>query len=51
MTGEVVNAIGSLGFPIVCCGALFWMMNNTLKEFRNSLDKLTEAVCKLSEEQ
>lgn len=38
-----VNAITSLlstfGFPIVCCGALFWFVNKTLKEFTEKVEK------------
>lgn len=26
----VLTAIGSYGFPIVACGALFWMINKAL---------------------
>ncbi len=38
-----VNAITTLlstfGFPIVCCGALFWFVNKTLKDFTEKVDK------------
>lgn len=29
----LVSLIGSLGFPVVCCGALFYQQNKTMKEF------------------
>lgn len=35
----IMSLIGTLGFPIVCCGALFWFVNKTLKEFSDKVDK------------
>lgn len=34
----VASLIGSLGFPIVCCGALFWYVNKTMKEFADKIE-------------
>ena len=42
----VTQLIGSLGFPIVCCGALFWYMlkeKDAHKEEMNELRKSVEA--------
>lgn len=43
-TTEVINAIGSVGFPIVACGALFWMINTTMKELTTAIDKLSDSI-------
>lgn len=44
----IAQLVGSLGFPIVCCGALFWYQNKTLKEFssqiNNSLQDLSKSI-------
>lgn len=43
--------IGSLGFPIVCCVAMFWFIQKTLAnqtammdDLRKSMDKNTETM-------
>ncbi len=41
---EITNAIGSVGFPIVACGALFWMINTTMKELTHAITELTESL-------
>jgi len=43
-TGVVVELINTVGFPIVCCGALFWMNINSLKQQRMILNELTKTV-------
>lgn len=50
----VTQLIGSLGFPIVCCGALFWYMlkekdahAEEIKELRKSIDANTQAITSL----
>lgn len=35
----ITSLVGSLGFPIVCCGALFWYQNKTIKEFSEKIEK------------
>lgn len=35
----IASLVGSLGFPIVCCGALFWYQNKTMKEFSEKVEK------------
>lgn len=44
----IAQLVGSLGFPIVCCGALFWYQNKTIKEFSSkidtSLDRLSTSI-------
>lgn len=60
MNAETVNTIATMistvGFPIVCCGALFWFVNKqneTHKEemdaIRQSLDSNTTILTKLYE--
>lgn len=44
----IASLVGSLGFPIVCSGALFWYMNKTMKEFsdkiENNLKELSKSI-------
>ena len=40
----IVSAIGSVGFPIVACCALFWMINTTMKELTSSIEVLNHTV-------
>ena len=42
--GTIVELINSVGFPIVVCGALFWMNINSLKQQRMILNELTKTV-------
>ena len=37
----IVTLIGSLGFPIACCIALFYLINKTMKELKASMDANT----------
>lgn len=36
--------IGSLGFPIACCIALFWYINKIEKAHKEEMDKMSEAI-------
>lgn len=44
----IQTLVSSLGFPIVVCGAMFWFINKTLKEFtnqmRDSISELSKAI-------
>ena len=40
----IMDAISLMGFPIVCCGALFWMINKQNDQHRVEMEKMTEAV-------
>ena len=40
--------IGTLGFPIVACGALFWMLNTTMKENTESNRAVQTALIELT---
>ena len=41
---DLVQAISTLGFPIVCCCALFWMINTTMKELKDVIASLTQSI-------
>lgn len=50
----LMQLIGSLGFPIVACAALFWMLNKIneahkeeMSEMRKSIDNNTQALIRL----
>lgn len=49
--GTVTQLVGSLGFPIVCCGALFWYLvkekdahKKEMEELRKSIEANTTAI-------
>ena len=37
---EIINAIGSVGFPIVACVGLFYLYDRTIKDIVNALDNV-----------
>lgn len=43
----IVTLIGSLGFPIVSSIALFWMVNTSMKEFKETVADNTKAITEL----
>lgn len=45
----VLTAVGSYGFPIVACGALFWMINKALKELTAAVNNNTAAITLFTE--
>ena len=45
---EIAQLIGTLGFPIIACCALFWMLNTTLKENTESNRNITTAIVELT---
>ena len=40
----IIQLVGSLGFPIVMCGALFWRMVKYDEQHKAEIDKLSEAL-------
>lgn len=40
----IIQLVGSLGFPIVACGALFWRMVKSDEQHKAEMDKLSEAL-------
>lgn len=48
---EVTQVISSVGFPIVACGALFWMINTSMKELTEAITALTKSLDRASNNQ
>lgn len=48
---EITQVISSVGFPIVACGALFWMINTSMKELREAITALTKSLDRASNNQ
>lgn len=46
----VIQAIGSVGFPIVACCGLFYLYNETIIKITNTLELLNKSVELLAEE-
>ena len=40
----IIQLVGSLGFPVVMCGALFWRMVKSHEQHKEEMDKLSEAL-------
>lgn len=40
----LIQLVGSLGFPIVCSGALFWRMVKSDDQHREEMDKISEVL-------
>lgn len=40
----LIQIIGSLGFPIVACGALFWHMIKSDEQHKEEMNKISEAL-------
>lgn len=47
---DIVNIIGSLGFPIVACVGMFYLYNRTLKDFTSTLNDIASEIKELREE-
>ena len=47
--GTLTSLIGSLGFPIVVSGALFWYIVKSQREMRDAVDNNTKVMLKLIE--
>lgn len=39
-----VQAVSTVGFPIVCCGAMFWNMVTLNKQHQEEMNKMSEAL-------
>ena len=46
----ITTAIGSVGFPIVACCALFYLYNETITKITNTLDLLNKSIELIAEE-
>ncbi|MFQ7211010.1 MAG: hypothetical protein ACLRPZ_16500 [Coprococcus sp.] len=40
----LIQLVGSLGFPIVACGALFWRMVKSDAQHKEEMNKMSEAL-------
>ena len=43
----IIQAIGSVGFPIVACCALFYLYDKTITKLTNTLDKVDKTLDKM----
>lgn len=41
---SLIQLVGSLGFPIVACGALFWCMVKSDEQHKEEMNKISEAL-------
>jgi hypothetical protein len=41
---SLIQLVGSLGFPIVACGALFWRMVKSDEQHKEEMAKISEAL-------
>lgn len=48
-TQEIINAIGSVGFPIVACVGLFYLYDRTIKDIVNALDNVNSTLTSVNE--
>ena len=40
----LIQLVGSLGFPIVACGALFWRMVKSDEQHKEEMNKMSKAL-------
>ena len=40
----ILQAVSTVGFPIVCCGALFWKMNKDNERHKQEMETLRTAI-------
>lgn len=40
----IIQIVGSLGFPVVMCGALFWRQVKSDEQHNEEMNKLSEAL-------
>lgn len=40
----LIQLVGSLGFPIVACGALFWRLVKSDEQHKEEMSKMSEAL-------
>lgn len=41
---SLIQLVGSLGFPIVACGALFWRMVKSDEQHKEEMNKISEVL-------
>lgn len=45
----VINAITTVGFPIVACAVMWWSNNNTQKELKEAIDNMNHSLIMILE--
>ena len=45
---ELVNAVGSVGFPIIACCGLFYLYDKTIKDIVNALDNVNQTLTQVN---
>lgn len=40
----IIQAISTVGFPIVACGGLFWLVNKISDQHKEEMSKVQEAI-------
>ena len=46
-SNEIIQAISTVGFPIVMCGCLMYYINNTLENVRKTMNDLESVILEL----
>ena len=46
----IIQAIGSVGFPIVACCGLFYLYNETITKITNTLELLNKSIELIADE-
>lgn len=41
---SILTAIATVGFPIVACGAMFWLNYKASEQHKQEMDKITQAL-------
>lgn len=41
---SLIQLVGSLGFPVVACGALFWRLVKSDDQHKEEMNKMSEAL-------
>lgn len=41
---SILEAVSTVGFPIVACGAMFWKVNKQDEQHEKEMDKMTQAL-------
>ena len=44
---DFISAIGSVGFPIVACCALFWLYDKTITKLTTTLERMDKTLDKI----
>lgn len=45
---DIIDIVSTVGFPIACCGALFYYLVNVQEKMRETIDANTRVLTKLT---